>query len=704
MTARKLNRREFLHVATAAVAGVATASCAAPTPEVVEKVVKETVVVEKEVEKEVEKVVKETVVVEKEVEKEVVVTVEVEKAVAEPTLLADRVASGELPPIEERIPLSPMVVAGRPAIGEYGGEVRMVNTGWNWFVGQYGWFCERVLDYSDIDFRSIIPNMLESWEQSDDGKTFTFYMRKGMKWSDGEPMTTDDIKFYFEDFALNEELGWISTAWTLAGETAEVEFLDEFSYRVSFVAPYAILAQELTRIITSGQDYIYPSHHMKLFHADYADAEELEARIEAGGQEHWQGLFNHQGQWGVGQWMAHGDIIGFPSMSAWWVTEKDDDTALYVWERNPYYWKSDQAGNQLPYLDNVRIEYASGTEIITQKIIQGELDFVGPHDVSIARYPLYKENEASSNYLVADLLSCMTDRYILLPQHTHVDEVLEEIVNHPNFVKALSVAIDREEINQSLFYGLARMGQLSPMPNSKFFKQKYATAWAQYDPDLANDLLDEMGLDQRDSRGFRLRPDGETLTYRITHSGARVGVTTHEFAEMVVTFWRDVGIDASAEEIDESLYDERMENGQVDCGVWHADRCTDLLMPVEPNWFIPTGDTVMSQPWNDWYEADEDERAEMEAPPEEIQQLLEWYEEFRITLSESERILIFQRILDYLADNPLVIGSVLESPAPVLFNRNMRNLPRPKAPIGWDTYGVGAHRPEAFFYEGGERA
>jgi peptide/nickel transport system substrate-binding protein len=212
-----------------------------------------------------------------------------------------------------------------------------------------------------------------------------------------------------------------------------------------------------------------------------------------------------------------------------------------------------------------------------------------------------------------------------------------------------------------------------------------------------------MGLGQRDGEGFRLRPDGERLTYRITHAGARVGVTTHEFAEMVVSFWRDVGIDASAEEVEESLYDERMANGEVDCGLWHADRCTDLLMPVEPQWFIPT-DYPLSQQWTEWYSASEDEKDQYEAPPEDVQQLLAWYDEFRITLSETARIEIFQRILDWLAENPLLIGTVVESPAPVLFNRNMRNLPRPNAPIGWDTYGVGAHRPEAFFYVGGERA
>ncbi|NIV37727.1 MAG: hypothetical protein GWN58_52435, partial [Anaerolineae bacterium] len=356
--------------------------------------------------------------------------------------------------------------------------------------------------------------------------------------------------------------------------------------------------------------------------------------------------------------------------------------------------------------DNLRIDFVASTEIVTQKIIQGELDYVGPHDVSIARYPLYKENEERSNYIVGDYLSCMTDRYTLFPQHNLEDKVLEEIANHPNFVKALSVAIDREEINQSLYFGLARMGQLGPMPNSKYYKEAYGTAWAQYDPELANQLLDEMGLDQRDSEDFRLRPDGERLRYNIEHSGARVGVSTHEFTEMVVTFWRAIGIDATTKEEQESLYNERLVNGQVHCGVWHADRCTDLLLPLEWRWYIPVqiNQGGPAQKWAQWFNAADREAEGLEEPPQEIKQLYEWHAQLNSTPDEDERVALGQNIFDYLAENPLSIGSVLESPAPLIFNKNIRNLPRPKVPVGWDTYGISTYHPEAFFYEGGQRA
>jgi len=379
---------------------------------------------------------------------------------------------------------------------------------------------------------------------------------------------------------------------------------------------------------------------------------------------------------------------------------------LYIWDRNPYYWKVDLAGNQLPYIDHLRIDYAASTEVVTLKIIQGELDYVGPHDVTVAQYPLYKENEEKSNYVVGDYLSCMTDRYTLYPQHNLQDKVLEEIVNHPNFVKALSVAIDREEINQSLYFGLARMGQMGPMPMSKYYKEKYGTAWAQYDPDLANQLLDEMGLDKRDSEGFRLRPDGKRLDFNIEHAGARVGVATHEFTEMVVSYWRDVGIYATTKEEQESLYNERLLNLECHCGVWHQDRCTDMLLHIEMRWFIPinTSQGGPAQAWAQWYLAADKSAEGLVEPPDYIKQLYEWHDQLQAVVSETERVALGQKIFDWLAENPLSIGTVLESPAPLLFNKNMRNLPRPKVPIGWDSYGISTYHPEAFYYEGGERA
>jgi peptide/nickel transport system substrate-binding protein len=344
------------------------------------------------------------------------------------------------------------------------------------------------------------------------------------------------------------------------------------------------------------------------------------------------------------------------------------------------------------------------------RLIGSELDWIGMHGVTIAKYPLYRENEDDSNYVVGDYLSCMTDRYTLYPRRTLPnDEVLEEIANHPNWTRALSVAIDREEINQALFYGQARMGQMAPMPPpaSSYYEEEYGEAWAQYDPELANQLLDEMGLDQRDSEGFRLRPDGNRLSYMIEHAGIRVGASVHEFTEMVTTYWREIGIEATTKEIDESLYNERMVAEEVECGIWHADRCTDMLLPIQMQWYVPVGGCQqggVSCTWQDYYTAEDKEAEGIVEPPERIVQLFDWVDQMRMVLDNDERVEIGKKIFADLADQPLAIGTVLESPCPLIINKNMRNIPRPRVPMGWDTYGVSTYHPAAFYYEGGERA
>ncbi len=699
---RKLNRRQFLRVSAAAAAGMVAASCGGGVA---------TVIVEKEVP--VEKKVVETVVVEKEVivEKEVPKVVEVEVAPAkynEAPMLAERVAAGELPPVDERLPVSPAVVGGRDAIGVYGGEVRMIHLDPVWFVENYDLNSERMLHYSDIDLRTIVPNILESWEVTPDGKTYTLHLREGMKWSDGEPLTTEDVRFWWEDVQLNTDLT-SAPAWQFrfGGPNMKVEIIDDTTVKFTYAATFGNFPAHLTRWEVPWQ-IIIPAHYFKQFHATYTDKAKLDAMAAEQGVEGWAALFNTKWGWGMGVWQGPDHVAagGYPVVGPWWIVSRPAE-GLFLWERNPYYWKVDLAGNQLPYIDTMRFDYVTNAEAVTLKIVQGELDLVGQHSVTMAEYPLYKENEATSNYVVGDYLSCMSDRYTLFPQHYLADdEVLTEIVNHPNFVKALSVAVDREEINQSLFFGMARMGQISVMPMSKYYKEKYGTAWAQYDPDLANQLLDEMGLDKRDSAGFRLRPDGERLKFNIEHAGERVGPVTDKFTEMIVTQWLEVGIEATTKQIQESLYNERMLAYQVHCGVWHNDRCTDMLFPIEPQWFIPTGSPAQGtacSAWAVWYQAADRTAEGLIEPPDEIKALYDIFDQMTSVVDEDERVRLGQQILDYLADNPLEVGVILECPAPVLANKNMRNLPRPKVPIGWDTYGFSTYHPEAFYYEGGKR-
>lgn len=695
MTDRKLKRREFLRLSSIVTVGAVAAACApAPTAAPVEEA--------KPPATEAPQQAVPTATTAK-VEEPVVETVEAPATSREPPLLASRVQSGQLPPLDERLPEQPLVV-NVEKIGTYGGEIRMIHFDTTWFVSNYGMNAERMLHYSAEDTSTIVPNIFESWEVSPDGKTFTIKLRKGMKWSDGELLTTEDVRFWWEDWVNNDEISWgTEWQWTFGGEQAKLAFIDDLTFSITFAKPFGNFPAHLTR--WHQTDIIVCSHYLKKFHKKYVDQAELDKMVSEMGLESWANLFWAKNEWGAGIWVGPENILEYPTISPWIIVDVPKE-GLYVWERNPYYWKVDPEGNQLPYVDNMRYDYIQNTENAKLKLIQGEIDYLGPHDVTGAQYAFYKENEKTGNYITADYISCMTDRYALNPQFVlPEDPVLEKIVNDGRFVKALNVAIDREEINEALFFGMAKMGQLAPMPTSKYYKEKYGTAWAQYDPDLARQLLDEMGL-KPGPDGIRLRPDGERLTYMIEHAGIRVGVEVHRFTEMVTSYWREVGIDAYTKEINENLWYERMELGQVHCGVWHQDRCTDMLLPIDMTFWIPVGELKggPSSFWVNWYTSDTKEGDNLREPPDFIKQLFEYHEVVQSTLDENERVASAQKIFDYLAENPMAVGFILECPAPLLFNKNLRNLPPAKSVVGWDTYGISTYHPEGFYYEGGVRA
>ena len=680
MTQRKMHRRRFLQLSGATTAAVVLAACGGPEPEVITEEPAAAPAAEEEAPAQT-----------------VMEDAEAPSQYSESPRLAEMVANGDLPPVTERLPVSPLVLP-RESIGEYGGLVRQIHLDPSSFVSQYGWFAERMLTYSDQDLKTIKPNLFASWEVSDDATHYTFHLHEGMKWSDGELVTTGDVDFWWNSIATHPDVA--SSVWWVyrhGGENMVVDIHDDYSFSITFAAPFGNFPAYLTRRIQG--DFLLPSHYLKQFHADFADEDDLAAMLEESEYETWVQLLSNKRS-GRSVWGTRPNSPEYPMLSGW-IVDQEPQQGLVLMKRNPYYWKVDTSGQQLPYVEDLRMDFVANHEIATQKTIQGELDYVGPHDVSIARYPLYKENEPTQHYQVMDYLSCMTDRYTLYPCHTLTEDlVLRDIVQHPNFVKALNVAIDREEINQNLFFGLAKMGQLAPMPNSQYYEPKYAENWSQYDPDLANQLLDDMGLTERNGDGFRLRPDGDVLKFNIEHAGPRVGVATHEFTEIVVTFWREVGIEASTKEIQISLYNERWSQGLIHCGCWHADRCTDTLLPVEMRWFIPTniGQGGPAPEWGRWFRSNGQDGEE---PPAAIQTLYDHYNTMNTVIDDAERVAAGKKIFDWLADNPLAVGSVSESPAPLIFPKTMRNLPAAGKPVGWDTYGISTYHPEAFYYEGG---
>ena len=283
-------------------------------------------------------------------------------------MLKELVTSGKLPPVDERLPENPLVVGGRDEIGVYGGEVRMIHFDPVWGVSNYDWMAERLLHYSDIDLRTIVPNVFESWEVTPDGKEFTFKMRKGMKWSDGEPLTTEDVRFMIEDVWFNKDLNG-SPMWQLrfdgAGNTtpAKLTVIDDFSFKLTYGAPFGALLAHLTRWEPVGNwpSIVQPAHFCKQFHTKYGDKAKIDQLIKDNKLETWVQLFNQRSgpsQWGlnVWQWPAWMKDTPHPNLSPWAFKEQPQE-GLFILERNPYYWKVDLEGNQLPYLDSMRLDY-----------------------------------------------------------------------------------------------------------------------------------------------------------------------------------------------------------------------------------------------------------------------------------------------------------------------------------------------------------
>lgn len=624
-------------------------------------------------------------------------------------MLADLVKSGKLPPLDQRLPVAPLVVSDREAVGVYGGELRMTMFDPVWWTSCYDLVAERMLHYSDKDNRTIVPNVLESWEVTPDGKAYTMKLRKGMKWSDGEPITTEDVRFWWEDNQANTDIN--AAPWwqfRFGGSNMKVDIVDETTFKFTFAVTFGNFPAQMTRW-TGNDGFLFPAHYLKPFHAKYTDKAKLDAAAKTAKLADWVAYYNSKVVAGV--WGGPAGVIEYPNFMPWHVVATPSQ-GVYQWERNPFYWKVDIQGNQLPYLDKMRFDYTANTETTKLKLAQDEVDILGMHVVTMAEYPYYKDNMAKGNYVVGDYISTMGDRVTLFPQHNIFDENgkldpgLTEIVQDPRWVQALSMAIDREELNQTLFYGTAKMGPLCPMPTSKYFKPEYATAFTEFSKDKTNALLDAMGL-KKGSSGMRTRKDGSPLQYHIENAGIRVGPVVPKFCEMIVAYWRDVGIDATTKEITEQIYNQRMGNGQVHVGVWHADRCTDMLLHIEPQWFIPTSNGTQGgcdAHWGLWYLAPDRKKAGLIEPPAEIKTLLSTFDQMTSVVDENERVKLGQQIFDYLTKTPLEIGTVLECPAPLCFNKNLRNLPKAKSYIGWDSYGLSTYHPEAFFFVGGQHA
>lgn len=505
----------------------------------------------------------------------------------ESPMLTELVKAGKLPPVEERLPKKPFVVGPgvlipekdlKWEVGQYGGNLRMFFTGTEGGGDYIILLCEPLLCAPGIGDEGIRGNIVESFTVSGGNRVFTFRLREGLRWSDGQPVTTEDVRFAYEDVLLNDKLTPIfpMSFKDPEGNPMKLEILDKYTFRITFKARYGAFLRVLAIESWAGHgDLLRPSHYLRQFHPKYTPMEKLEPLIkkEGFGPGEWWRLFSAKDF--SSHWrQSRPDAVGFPVLAPW-ILSPSTTSEVLVYERNPYYFKVDTEGNQLPYIDKITGYRVQDQETALLKILAGEVDFT--RQSNIAQLPLLKANEAKGGYKVY-LLDKHTDGAPVILGLTVKDPVWRKVVWDVRFRKALSLAINRKEILETIYHGFGK--PTSWIPN-------------EYNPAEANRLLDEMGLKKRSPEGWRLGPDGKPFTINFE----TIGIWEPDMIpvnELVLEYWKKIGINATLKQVDPTLWQQRGREANVlqASVLWGAhDKGWQL------GWSLDFGSVL----WEQWY-------------------------------------------------------------------------------------------------------
>lgn len=603
----------------------------------------------------------------------------------EAPMLAALVESGDLPPVEERLPDEPLVVEPHERVGVYGGEWNSAILG----VGDWPWL-GRTVGYENLtrwstDWEEVIPNLAESWEYNEDATELTFTLRAGLRWSDGEPFTSDDVEFAYNDIFNNHDLTPVAAAGP-----GTVEKVDEQTFTIVFDEPNALWAGY---DLLQYQVVTKPKHYLERFHIDHnPDADEL---AEEEGFTDWVEMFEAKA--GVIDSSRYWQNPDIPTMYPWKVVEPLADSGRMVLERNPYYWKVDTEGNQLPYIDRVVFDILPDEEVMLVRALNGEIDMHSRHFNTLANRPTLAEGRESGDFDFFELQPAEMNTAMISLNLTHEDEELRETFNDRDFRTALSHAINRQDIIDVVYRGQGEPWQGAPRKDSPFYNEELATQYTEYDIDLANEILDEAGYDERDSDGLRTSPRGETVRFTLSvPTDFRPDIV--DSMEMVVGFWEDLDIDVDLNTEDRSLWQTRRENNEHDANVWSGDNGMMDAM-YDPRWYAPTqsGESNFGIPWAQWYVSEGDDPRSQE-PPAEVVEHLEMYDAIKQEPDPAAREELMHDFLALTQEQFYAMGISLSPPGYGIVANDFHNVPETMYSSG-NYNDPGPTNPEQYFIE-----
>ncbi|MBN1872968.1 MAG: ABC transporter substrate-binding protein [Anaerolineae bacterium] len=586
----------------------------------------------------------------------------------EAPILAEMVKAGTLPPVEERLPGVPFVVEKGVLIsetdlpdwtpGQYGGTLRVGHSVANWNPDIFVMMDEALLQGQGIGMDGIQGNVVESFEVENDNKDFTFKIRKGLRWSDGEPVTTEDVRFTFEDMYANEKLypsgipNEFRVGFSVKGAKGTLQIIDDYTFKISFPEAYGGFVRNMW--IEGWKGYtlvINPAHYLKQFHITYTKLEDMQEEMTAMNlsDEWWQYFANKRCQ----NWdMSNPRCANFPGLYPW-ILKDSGDPSLLIWERNPYYYKVDSNGQQLPYIDKIVSQQVDNVEMLNLKALTGEIDFMR-ESTALVKVPLYMESAEQAGFRVV-LTDMHVDSSGIRLNQTFDDADWQSVVQDVRFRQAVSMAVNRQELIDTVYYG-----------HASFPLELVGEEYSQFDVDAANRLLDDMGLTEKNADGIRLYPSGAPINILLEHAAHAPDLIP--VADLVAQYLKPIGINVTVKQIDSSLFSERYNANQIQASVhWSHDRGWD-------NDAVSGSVARAGILWNQWVSTEGKEGVE---PPEWIMkaydidsrrwQVISGSEEYKKVVAEGTQ---------WCRDNLPYINFVENVKYPMVVSVKLGNMPQ----------------------------
>lgn len=605
-------------------------------------------------------------------------------AIPEVPMLEGDVKSGNLPPVEERLPDDPMVVPfyEDQVLGKYGGTINSLigNAADVKLLFVYG-YARLVIYTPDLE---IVPDILKDYE-IEDNRIFTFKLRKNHHWSDGAPFTSEDFRYWWDDVANNRKLSPTGPPASLLvnGEPPKVTFPDELTVRYEWSQPnpdfLGLLANAAPLIIYR------PSHYLKPYHDGYVDKSKM-SKIQQIKFKSWASKHNRLDN------LYKFDNPNLPSLQPW-LNSTFAPANRFVGKRNPYFHRVDQQGRQLPYVNRVVLS-VSEPKLISAKAASGDVD-LQVRALKLQDATFLKANEKRSKYRTLLWPTVQGSQFALFPNLNVSDPLWRKLNRDVRFRRALSMGIDREEVNDVLFFGLAKEGNNTVQEQSALFEDRFRTEWASLNFEKANELLDQMGLTAKDENGIRLMENGQPLSIVVETAGESTEQT--DVLELIRDSWREIGVALYTKPSQRTVFRNRIFAGETVMSVWTGLNNGIPTPSSSPAHLATT--TQLSYQWPKWgqYHETKGQSGEQVDMPK-VQRLNELYKEWQISLNDLQRSEIWKEMLNIHADQQYTIGVVSGILQPVVVKDILKNVPK-SAIFSWDPGAhFGMYHPDLFFF------